>query len=85
MPAIGSGSPSVWRPQDQRIPLFFEVIWSPPNVQLLTLPGSPVRRAAARHLLGALKQEPGTGGAAWTGAISAVAADPELGPGSPPR
>ncbi|WP_353711467.1 PD-(D/E)XK nuclease family protein [Arthrobacter sp. K5] len=81
--AIGVGSPSVWRPQDQLIPLFFEVIWSPPNVQLLgellTLPGSPVRRAAARHILEALKQEPGTGGEAWKAAISAIAADPQLG------
>ncbi|MDQ0863754.1 PD-(D/E)XK nuclease family protein [Arthrobacter globiformis] len=84
LPAIGVGSPSVWRPQDQLIPLFFEVIWSPPNVQLLgellTLPGSPVRRAAARHILEALKQEPGTGGEAWKAAISAIAADPQLGP-----
>lgn len=83
LPAIGVGSPSVWRPQDQLIPLFFEVIWSPPNVQLLgellTLPGSPVRRAAARHILEALKQEPGTGGEAWKAAISAIAADPQLG------
>jgi ATP-dependent helicase/nuclease subunit B len=83
LPAIGTGAPSVWRPQDQLIPLFFEVIWSPPNVQLLaellTLPGSPVRRRAARHLLDALKQEPGTGGDAWRGALSAIAADPQLG------
>lgn len=83
LPAIGIGAPSIWRPQDQLIPLFFEVIWSPPNVQLLaellTLPGSPVRRDAARHLLNALKQEPGTGGDAWTAAISAIAADPQLG------
>lgn len=84
LPAIGVGSPSVWRPQHQLIPLFFELIWAPPNVQLLgellTLPGSPVRRDAARHILDALKQEPGTGGAAWNSAISAVAADPGLGP-----
>lgn len=84
LPAIGVGSPSVWRPQDQLIPLFFEVIWSPPNVQLLgellTLPGSPVRRVAARHILEALKQEPGTGGDAWKAAITAIAADPQLGP-----
>jgi ATP-dependent helicase/nuclease subunit B len=84
LPAIGVGSPSVWRPQDQLIPLFFEVMWSPPNVQLLgellTLPGSPVRRAAARHILEALKQGPGTGGDAWKAAISAIAAEPQLGP-----
>jgi RecB family exonuclease len=84
LPAIGVGSPSIWRPQDQLIPLFFEVIWSPPNVQLLgellTLPGSPVRRTAARHILESLKREPGTGGEAWKAAISAIAADAQLGP-----
>ncbi|WP_104138795.1 PD-(D/E)XK nuclease family protein [Arthrobacter sp. ZGTC131] len=84
LPAVGAGAPSVWRPQDQLIPLFFEVIWAPADVQLLaellTLPGSPVRGAAARHLLGALRAEPGTGGEAWTAAISAIAADEHLGP-----
>lgn len=84
LPAIGVSSPSVWRPQHQLIPLFFEVIWAPANVQLLaellTLPGSPVRRTAARYLTDALKAEPGTGGEAWTAAISAIAADEQLGP-----
>ncbi|MBT2519778.1 PD-(D/E)XK nuclease family protein [Arthrobacter sp. ISL-28] len=84
LPAVGIGAPSVWRPHAQLIPLFFEVIWAPANVQLLaellTLPGSPVRRAAARHLLDALRAEPGTGGEAWTAAISAISADAQLGP-----
>ncbi|MFF2031110.1 RecB family exonuclease [Arthrobacter sp. NPDC058192] len=84
LPPVGVGASSVWRPQDQLIPLFFEVIWGPPNIQLLaellTLSGSPVRRAAARHLLNALRAEPGTGGGAWTAAISQIAADEQLGP-----
>lgn len=82
--AVGAGVASVWRPQDQLIPLFFEVLWAPVNVQLLaellSLPGSPVRRGAARHLLSALSQEPGTGGDAWTEAIAAIRDDEQLGP-----
>jgi RecB family exonuclease len=84
LPAVGAGTPSVWRPQDQLIPLFFEVIWGPPNIQLLaeflTLPGSPVRRAASRRLLGALRAEPGTGGDAWKAAIADIEGDEQLGP-----
>lgn len=84
LPAVGLGNVSVWRPQDQLIPLFFEVIWSPVNVQLLaellSLPGSPVRRGAAWHLLGALKAEPGTGGDAWAAAIAGIEGDEQLGP-----
>lgn len=84
LPAAGAGAPSVWRPQDQLIPLFFEVIWSPVNVQLLaellSLPGSPIRRDAARHLLGALKAEPGIGGDAWAAAIADIEGDEKLGP-----
>lgn len=84
LPAVGVGAPSVWRPQDQLIPLFFEVIWSPVNAQLLaellSLPGSPIRRGAARHLLGALKAEPGIGGDAWTAAIAEIEGDEQLGP-----
>lgn len=84
LPAVGVGAPSVWRPQDQLIPLFFEVIWSPVNVQLLaellSLSGSPVRRGAARHLLGALKAEPGIGGDAWAAAIADIEGDEQLGP-----
>jgi ATP-dependent helicase/nuclease subunit B len=84
LPAVGVGAPSVWRPQDQLIPLFFEVIWSPVNVQLLSellsLPGSPIRRDAAWYLLGALKAEPGIGGDAWSAAIAAIEGDEKLGP-----
>lgn len=83
LPAVGAGAPSVWRPQDQLIPLFFEVIWAPVNVQLLaellSLPTSPVRRNAARHLLGAMQSEPGTGGEAWAAAIAAIEQDEQLG------
>ncbi|MCO4236906.1 PD-(D/E)XK nuclease family protein [Pseudarthrobacter sp. MDT3-28] len=83
LPALGAAAPSVWRPQDQLIPLFFEVIWSPVNVhllaELLSLPGSPVRRGAARHLLGALKAEPGIGGDAWIAAIADIEGDEHLG------
>ncbi|WP_426989885.1 PD-(D/E)XK nuclease family protein [Pseudarthrobacter sp. Y6] len=84
LPTLGVGAPSVWRPRDQLIPLFFEVIWSPVNVhllaELLSLPGSPVRRGAARHLLGALKAEPGIGGDAWIAAIADIEGDEHLGP-----
>ncbi|CAI3793889.1 PD-(D/E)XK nuclease family protein [Pseudarthrobacter sp. MM222] len=84
LPAVGVGAPSVWRPQEQLIPLFFEVIWSPVNVQLLaellSLPGSPVRRGAARYLLGALRAEPGIGGDAWNAAIAEIEGDEHLGP-----
>ncbi|WP_175637473.1 RecB family exonuclease [Sinomonas mesophila] len=84
-PRLGVGDRSPWRAQDQLIPLFFELVWAPANVHLLaeflTLPDSPVRRAAGRHLLHALAQEPGVHGAAWAEAIAAISSDPSLGPG----
>ncbi|ASN51432.1 PD-(D/E)XK nuclease family protein [Sinomonas sp. R1AF57] len=83
-PRLGVGERSAWRAQDQLIPLFFELVWEPANVHLLaeflTLPDSPVRRGAAKHLLRALAEEPGVRGAAWSGAIAAIAADDSLGP-----
>lgn len=86
LPALGVSEKSGWRAQDQIIPLFLEVIWEPVNVQLLgeflSLPGSPVPRQAARALLRALANEPGTGGPAWQHALSEIAAEPKLGPGT---
>lgn len=77
LPRIGVGVRSRWRAQDQIIPLFMEIIWGPANVQLLSeflsLPVSPVRRAAGRELLKALKAEPGTGGDAWSAALEEIA------------
>ncbi|WP_433876275.1 RecB family exonuclease [Sinomonas atrocyanea] len=83
-PRLGVGERSAWRAQDQLIPLFFELVWEPANVHLLaeflTLPDSPVRRGAAKHLLRALAEEPGVRGVAWSSAIAAIGADDSLGP-----
>ncbi|WP_426939272.1 PD-(D/E)XK nuclease family protein [Pseudarthrobacter sp. S3] len=83
LPRIGVGSRSRWRAIDQIIPLFFNVIWAPVDVQLLgeflNLPVGPVRRAAARHLLRALAAQPGTGGEEWLAALQKISADENLG------
>ncbi|MDQ0665410.1 ATP-dependent helicase/nuclease subunit B [Arthrobacter ulcerisalmonis] len=83
LPRLGVGARSPWRAQDQLIPLFFELIWAPADVRLLaeflSLPGSPVRRRAAHHLLQALQQAPGTGGAVWKEAIEEISKDDNLG------
>ncbi|WP_211877014.1 PD-(D/E)XK nuclease family protein [Pseudarthrobacter albicanus] len=85
LPRIGVGSRSRWRALDQIIPLFFNVIWGPVDVQLLgeflNLPVSPVRRGAARHLLRALSAQPGTGGEEWLRALANISSDETLGPG----
>ncbi|HEX9228861.1 MAG TPA: PD-(D/E)XK nuclease family protein [Arthrobacter sp.] len=84
LPRIGVSNRSRWRAMDQIIPLFFNVIWGPVDVQLLgeflNLPVSPVRRAAARHLLRALAAQPGTGGDEWLSALQKISADDTLGP-----
>lgn len=84
LPRIGVGNRSRWRAMDQIIPLFFNVIWGPVDVQLLgeflNLPVSPVRRKAARHLLHALAAQPGTGGDEWLGALQKISTDENLGP-----
>ncbi|UKA55482.1 PD-(D/E)XK nuclease family protein [Arthrobacter sp. FW305-BF8] len=84
LPRIGVSNRSRWRAIDQIIPLFFNVIWGPVDVQLLgeflNLPVSPVRRAAARHLLHALAAQPGTGGDEWLGALQKISAEETLGP-----
>lgn len=83
LPRLGVGARSPWRAQNQLIPLFFELIWAPGDVRLvaefLSLPSIPVRRRAARHLLHALQQAPGTGGEAWEKAIEEIAQDDTLG------
>lgn len=83
-PRLGVGARSIWRAQDQLIPLFFELVWEPVNVHLLaeflTLEDSPVKRRAARHLLHALSREPGTRGFEWDLAIKAISGDETLGP-----
>ncbi|MET3203948.1 UNVERIFIED_ORG: hypothetical protein ABIB21_000724 [Arthrobacter sp. UYEF13] len=83
LPRIGVGNRSRWRAIDQIIPLFFNVIWGPVDVQLLgeflNLPVSPVRRGAARHLLHALAAQPGTGGYEWLGALQKISADENIG------
>lgn len=83
-PRLGVGARSRWRAQDALIPLFFELEWEPSNVHLLaeflTLPDSPVKRRAARHLLRALTREPGTRGPEWQRAIAEIAGDETLGP-----
>jgi hypothetical protein len=84
LPRIGVGARSRWRAIDQIIPLFFNVIWRPADVQLLGeflyLPVGPVRRAAARHLLHALSKQPGTGGQEWLAALQKISTDEHLGP-----
>lgn len=84
LPRLGVGASSSWRANDQIIPLFFEVIWGPINVRLLaeflSLPGTPVKRVAARYLLQALKQAPGTGSEAWFEALNKIADHQDLGP-----
>jgi ATP-dependent helicase/nuclease subunit B len=84
LPRIGVSNRSRWRALDQIIPLFFNVIWGPVDVQLLgeflNLPVSPVPRSAARHLLNALAAQPGTGGDKWVGALQNIRADENLGP-----
>lgn len=85
LPRLGVGTRSLWRAQDQLIPLFFELIWAPVDVRLLgeflSLPATPVKRAAVRHLLRALRQAPGTGGEAWQEAVQVIAEDEHLGSG----
>ncbi|QCB98575.1 PD-(D/E)XK nuclease family protein [Arthrobacter sp. PAMC25564] len=85
LPRIGVSSRSRWRALDQIIPLFFNVIWGPVDVQLLgeflNLPISPVRRGAARQLLRALAAQPGTGGEEWLRALQDIGSDEDLGPG----
>ncbi|GHG49406.1 hypothetical protein GCM10012320_17460 [Sinomonas cellulolyticus] len=84
LPRLGLGARSAWRAQDQLIPLFFELVWAPANVHLLaeflTLPDSPVKHRAARHLLRALSSAPGTRGPAWERAIQEIRDDDTLGP-----
>ncbi|WP_432396482.1 PD-(D/E)XK nuclease family protein [Pseudarthrobacter sp. L19] len=84
LPRIGVGARSRWRAIDQIIPLFFNVIWGPADVQLLgeflNLPVGPVRHAAARHLLHALSKQPGTGGEEWLAALQKISTDETLGP-----
>jgi ATP-dependent helicase/nuclease subunit B len=84
LPRLGVGARSPWRAQDQLIPLFLELIWAPADVRLLaeflSLTSSPVKRKAARHLLHALQQAPGTGGEAWQEAIQKISDDELLGP-----
>ncbi len=76
LPRIGVSSRSRWRAVDQIIPLFFNVIWGPVDVQLLgeflNLPVSPVRRGAGRQLLRALAAQPGTGGEEWLAALQEI-------------
>ncbi|MHA7223103.1 PD-(D/E)XK nuclease family protein [Arthrobacter sp. RHLT1-20] len=84
LPRLGVSSRSRWRAVDQIIPLFFNVIWAPVDVQLLSeflnLPVSPVRRGAGRQLLRALAAQPGTGGEAWLAALQEISSDETLGP-----
>lgn len=84
LPRLGIGNPTKLRVIDQIIPLFFNVIWAPADVQLLaefmSLPISPVRRSAARKVLHALTQQPGTGGDAWTKALAEISNSDNLGP-----
>ncbi|MDR6415583.1 hypothetical protein [Pseudarthrobacter sulfonivorans] len=77
LPRVGVGKRPHWRAVDKIIPLFFDVIWGPVDVQLLgeflNLPVSPLRGSAARHLLRALAAQPGPGGDDWRVALQKIA------------
>ncbi|MGP0223589.1 PD-(D/E)XK nuclease family protein [Paenarthrobacter sp. NCHU4564] len=84
LPRLGVGEYSSWRANDQIIPLFFEVVWGPINVRLLAeflaLPGTPIKRRAARYLLQALQKAPGVGSEVWHEALKKIADHKDLGP-----
>lgn len=77
LPQLGVSDASPWRSVLQLLPLVIANAWSPVDVErvveLLQLPVSPIPRYAARELLKAMAQEPGTGGRAWENALHAIA------------
>lgn len=78
LPQIGVSDASPWRAVLQLLPLVIANAWSPVDVErlveLLQLPVTPVPKYAARELLRAMAQEPGTGGRAWQSALQTIAA-----------
>lgn len=79
LPQIGSSSDSPWRTALQILPLLIANCWEPVDVnrlvELLSLPHTPIRYFAARHLLAALAKEPGVGGEAWNSALQKIETD----------
>lgn len=78
LPQLGVSDASPWRAVLQLLPLVIANAWSPVDVErlveLLQLPVTPIPRYAARELLRAMAQEPGTGGRAWQSALQTIAA-----------
>lgn len=76
LPALGISAPSPLRGALQILPLAFAVTWAPFDAKalldLLLLPRSPLPGFAARRLARALRREPGSGGAAWSEAWTAI-------------
>jgi ATP-dependent helicase/nuclease subunit B len=69
LPQPGGSKRSRWRSAMQVLPLAFETIWSPLNaghlLELLVVPGSPIRPSINRIFAEALRESPGIGGPAW--------------------
>ncbi|MBB2961883.1 PD-(D/E)XK nuclease family protein [Methylobacterium sp. R2-1] len=78
LPVLGLSAPSPLRSGFQVIALCFAVVWKPLDpeklLEFLTLPLSPIAPWAAGHLAAALREEPGTGGAAWPRAWALIEA-----------
>ena len=76
-PQLGSSEHSQWRASLQVLPLVLANAWKPVDVlrlvELLSLPLAPVPGYAARHLLRALRKEPGVSGTAWQKALESIA------------
>ncbi len=69
LPMLGNSTRSAFRAALQIMPLALSNAWSPLNIQallsFLSLKVSPVPSFAAKHLLGAIQNEPGVGGERW--------------------
>jgi ATP-dependent helicase/nuclease subunit B len=76
LPRPGLGESSRWRAHLQILPLVLANAWKPLDVhrlaELLTLELSPIPRSARYKLLGALKEQPGTGGEKWNKALAEI-------------
>lgn len=69
VPAQGHAGESVWRPAMQLLALALELAFDPRDpfrvLELLTLPGSPVRGLLGARLARAVARQPGIGGKEW--------------------
>ena len=69
LPRLGVPGNSPHRAVLQVLPLAFAMAWTPPEIdrllELLLLPGGPIRGRIGRRLANALAQQPGIGGPKW--------------------